>query len=441
MENHLKRSIVLAIITIVSLCLTSRAVSVDSSTNETSTTFLEPILTKLGFQELAKAVPFLSDSASLNWNGSQYTLFAPSDSSIRSCGDSCSVPQLLREHIVPGTFSIYFLRKLDFFTKLETMSPGRCVTITSAKNILYLGDMTIDSINKEFNRDDDDDKIIYVDGVEITGPEVFFNSHILIHRLEGFVTPLSSFSCNIASLSFPEFSLQLQPLPQPQLQPQPFNSIIDWFVPSYITMFFMFIDIAPYLEKNGFFILSVYLGAKSRWGLIGVKNVTIFALDDYTIDTLEDIAFFSGEDVSSMKTFHIVPNQVLMRDDLLKLPVGTMLPTLDPDQNLFITSYGGPLRGEQMSINYIEIKSFDVVYNRRFVVHSVYSLLPSLKPPLSANYINLISDNASEMVGHSVGIFENGRGYWGKFGSRALGYCAAFEKNGTCSAINLWEMV
>ncbi|KAF6170443.1 hypothetical protein GIB67_001958 [Kingdonia uniflora] len=186
------------------------------------------------------------------------------------------------------------------------MSPGRCVTITSAKNILYLGDMTIDSINKEFNRDDDDDKIIYVDGVEITGPE---------------------------------------PLPQPQLQPQPFNSIIDW------------------------------------WGLIGVKNVTIFALDDYTIDTLEDIAFFSGEDVSSMKIFHIVPNQVLMRDDLLKLPVGTMLPTLDPDQNLFITSYGGPLRGEQMSINYIEIKSFDVVYNRRFVVHSVYSLLPSLKRP------------------------------------------------------------
>ncbi|KAF6151226.1 hypothetical protein GIB67_020625 [Kingdonia uniflora] len=163
------------------------------------TTFLEPILTKLGFQELAKAVPFLFDSASLTWNGSKYTLFALLDSSIRSCGNSFSVPQLLRKHIVPGTLSIYFLRKLAFGTKLETMSPRRCVTITSAKNVLKQREETSDSV---FTDSDDDDKIIYVvEGIEIIGPEAFSSSHIIVHRLEGFVTPLSPFSCNVERVS------------------------------------------------------------------------------------------------------------------------------------------------------------------------------------------------------------------------------------------------
>lgn len=66
------------------------------------TNLLEPILTNLGFQELAMAVPSLSDASYTTWSGPS-TLFAPDDASIRACtAASCSVARLLREHIVPG---------------------------------------------------------------------------------------------------------------------------------------------------------------------------------------------------------------------------------------------------------------------------------------------------------------------------------------------------
>lgn len=96
------------------------------------TAILPPILSHLGFHELATAAPSLSDAAttgSVAWTGPS-TIFAPSDASLRTCF-SCSVPNLLREHIVPGLFTIDYLRKLAFGTKIETLSPGRCITVTS----------------------------------------------------------------------------------------------------------------------------------------------------------------------------------------------------------------------------------------------------------------------------------------------------------------------
>ncbi|PIA52569.1 hypothetical protein AQUCO_01000443v1 [Aquilegia coerulea] len=131
---------------------------------------LESILTNLGFQELAVAVPSLSDSAYYTWNGPS-TIFAPTDNSIRSCGASCSVAQLLREHIVPGIFSSDYLKKLAFGTKLETMSTGRCITVTSASSR------------------DGNDTIVYIGGVEITQPDFFYNGLVVVHRLEGTTLP------------------------------------------------------------------------------------------------------------------------------------------------------------------------------------------------------------------------------------------------------------
>ncbi|MED6209331.1 hypothetical protein PIB30_053648 [Stylosanthes scabra] len=103
------------------------------------TTLLPPILSHLGYHELATAAPSLSDTAttaSTAWNGPS-TIFAPSDSSLRTCF-SCSVPSLLREHIVPGLFTIDYLRRLAFGTKIETLSPGRCVTITTDSRMTSL---------------------------------------------------------------------------------------------------------------------------------------------------------------------------------------------------------------------------------------------------------------------------------------------------------------
>ncbi|XP_042489439.1 uncharacterized protein LOC122069486 [Macadamia integrifolia] len=116
------------------------------------------ILTNLGFHQLAMAIPSLSDSAFSIWNGPS-TLFAPTDVSIQSCG-SCSLPQLLREHMVPGIFSLDYLRKLSFGTKLETMSPGGCITVTSAA---------------------EDNTKIFIGGVEITHLDLYNNGVIVVH--------------------------------------------------------------------------------------------------------------------------------------------------------------------------------------------------------------------------------------------------------------------
>ncbi|QCE15929.1 hypothetical protein DEO72_LG11g2942 [Vigna unguiculata] len=96
------------------------------------TALLPPILSHLGFHELATAAPSLSDAAttaSSAWNVPS-TIFAPSDASLRTC-ISCSVPNLLREHIVLGLFTIDYLQKLAFGIKIETLSAGRCITVTS----------------------------------------------------------------------------------------------------------------------------------------------------------------------------------------------------------------------------------------------------------------------------------------------------------------------
>ncbi|KAJ1387656.1 Ribonuclease H superfamily [Sesbania bispinosa] len=42
-----------------------------------------------------------------------------------------AVPDLLCEHIIPDLFTIDYLRKLAFDTKIETLSPGHCITVTS----------------------------------------------------------------------------------------------------------------------------------------------------------------------------------------------------------------------------------------------------------------------------------------------------------------------
>ncbi|KAF6171686.1 hypothetical protein GIB67_007207 [Kingdonia uniflora] len=392
----------MTIITIASLCFTSNATSMDSSTIEASTTasdffnsdsspasspssslshesavtftpttLLEPILTNLGFQELAMAVPSLSDSAYMTWNGPS-TIFAPSDSSIRTCVGSCSVPQLLREHIVPGIFSIDYLRKLAFGTKLETMSPGRCITITSASNV---------SKQRE-------EKIIFVGGVEITHPDVFYNGLIVVHRLQGFISHLSPFSCNVERVSSLSFS--------PQPQPQPQSNLVSERSPAIMRL--MLRDAMLRLHNNGFSILSLGLRVKYS-DLIGLQNVTIFALEDATI-------FAGGHSFVSHMRFHIVPNRLLMYADLMKLSAGTMLPTLEPGQNLLVTSSGGA----QMRINYVRIKSPDVMYNLKIVVHSVFLPFPHLHP-VPTDYRNFNSDDVTGVIGDA---------------------CVANEKDGTC---------
>ncbi|RYR36496.1 hypothetical protein Ahy_A09g041458 [Arachis hypogaea] len=88
------------------------------------------------------------------------TIFAPSDASLRTCF-SFSFPNLLREHIVPGLFTIDYMRRLSFGTKIETLSPGRCITVTS------------DSVNRKTSTTAS--AKVFFGGVEITQPDLFNN--------------------------------------------------------------------------------------------------------------------------------------------------------------------------------------------------------------------------------------------------------------------------
>ncbi|KAA8550251.1 hypothetical protein F0562_001935 [Nyssa sinensis] len=294
-----------------------------------STYLLATILTDLGFQELATVVPSLSATA---WKGPT-TIFAPTDSALLTC-TSCSVPLLLQEHAVPGLFPLDYLRTLAFGTKIETLSPGRCMTITST------------SANNNTTK-------IFVGGVEITHPDLFNNGLVVVHGLQGFLSHLSPLSCNIermTSLSFP----------QPPL------------VPAFLIMPMMLKDAMLRLHISGYNILSLALKVKYSH-LLDLRNMTVFALDDVSI-------FSGGHAYLSDFRFHIVPNRLLMAADLESLPPGTVLPTMEQGQELVVTTAGGRGPLTPMRINYVKIKNPDLMYNLKIAIHGVSMPFPHFHP-------------------------------------------------------------
>ncbi|CAI0429024.1 unnamed protein product [Linum tenue] len=276
------------------------------------------------------AVPTLSsESTATAWSGPS-TLFAPSDASLHSCY-SCSVPSLLREHIVPGLFTMDYLRKLAFGTKVETLTPGKCITVTSS------------SANAK----------IFIGGVEITRPDLFNNGFLVIHGIQGYIAPLSPFSCDVERLNSLTFPFQ-----QPDRVP----------VPGPAVMRLMMRDAILRLRNNGFSILALAMRVKYP-ELIALSNMTIFALDDFSI--------FSGSYsyISSVR-FHIVPNQLLTIADLERLPVGCTLPTLESGQSLVVTTAASA--AAPMRINYVRIKLPDVMRNLKIAVHGIYLPFPRI---------------------------------------------------------------
>ncbi|KAF2284086.1 hypothetical protein GH714_018893 [Hevea brasiliensis] len=170
------------------------------------------------------AAPSLSSDSSTNpWSGPS-TIFAPSDSSLHTCL-SCSIPNILREHIIPGLYTIDYLRKLAFGTKIETLSPGRCLTVTSTSIENATASATVEKV--------------FIGGVEITHPDLFNNdrSSRQIHN---------------------------QPLAQPAI------------------LRLMLRDAMLRLRNNGFSILSLAMRVKYA-ELASLNNMTVFALDDASI--------------------------------------------------------------------------------------------------------------------------------------------------------------
>ncbi|KAK3415016.1 hypothetical protein EUGRSUZ_H00590 [Eucalyptus grandis] len=341
------------------------------------TSLLEPILSHLGFHDLAMAVPSLTDSPSFTtWNGPS-TLFAPSDSSLKSCA-SCSVPRILSEHIVPGLFSFGYIQKLAFGTKVETMSPGHCLTVTSATH-------RVTNTTR-----------IFIDGVEISRPDMFNNGIVVVHGLEGFIAPLSPFSCSIEKMTSLAFPFSLPPPVSSSFSPSPLMRL-------------MLRDAVLRLRTSGFGILALAIKIKYP-ELVNLQNATIFTVDDFSI-------FTGGISYVNNVRFHIVPNRYLAMADLERLPAGTVMPSLEAGQYLAVTTAGGPAT---MRINYVRMKSPDVMRNQKVVVHSLFLPFPHLHP---ASLDGLI--NGQDHVEENVAAANQGM----------KDSCAALEENGDCEVI------
>lgn len=280
---------------------------------------ITPILTELGYHHLAMGAHSLSLSSTvIPWLG-PVTIFAPADSSVRTC-PSCSISLLLQEHTVPGLYPLDYLRKLMFGSKIETVLVGRCLTVTSTAN----------------------SSKIFIGGAEITRPNLFNNGFVIIHGLQGYVSHLSPYSCSIdkmTSLSLPTQS------------------------PASALMRLMLADAMIRLRTGGFSILALALRIKYP-EIVTLNNMTIFALNDSAI-------FHGGSAYVHDVKFHIVPNCLLKLADLEALPAATVLPTLLPGETLTVTTGGGGGVLSPMRINYVRIKSPDLLHNLKIVVHGL----------------------------------------------------------------------
>ncbi|GAB4837969.1 hypothetical protein Ancab_027497 [Ancistrocladus abbreviatus] len=276
-----------------------------------------PILTEFGFHDLVMAAHSMSSPA-LAWPG-PLTIFAPADSAVRTC-PSCSLSLLLQEHSVPGLYSFDYLRKLVFGTKIETILPGRCLTVTSAVN----------------------GSKIFIGGAEITRPDLFNNGHVIVHGLQGFVSHLSPYSCSIDKMT----SLSV---PHPS--------------PAFAAMRLMLTDVMVRLRTSGYSVLALALRVKYS-ELVTLHNMTVFAIDDASI-------FHGGHPYVRDVRFHIVPNRLLMLADLDKLPALTLLPTLETGESLVVTTASGGGVLAPLRINYVRIKIPDLIHNPKIVVHGL----------------------------------------------------------------------
>ncbi|CAN4093405.1 unnamed protein product [Withania somnifera] len=281
------------------------------------------ILSNLGFNDLANA----SLSSTISTIHFPLTIFAPTDSSLLTC-PSCSIPLLLQEHTVLGLYSFHFLRTLAFGTKIETLAPTRCLTITPS-------------------RFQNSSRAVFVNGVEITKPDVYNNGFIIVHGIQGYLAHLSPISCRIESMTTLSFPF----LPPPTT--------------AFTATRFMLKDAMARLRSGGYTVVA--LAMRVRYPeLANLKSMTVFAMDDLSI-----LSIGIGHEYVANLGFHIVPNRLLMASELLELAPNTELMTMDKEGKLVVTTAGGNGPFVPMRINYVRIKNLDLVSNKRIVVHGL----------------------------------------------------------------------
>ncbi|KAK3153995.1 hypothetical protein QOZ80_2BG0184460 [Eleusine coracana subsp. coracana] len=346
----------------------SPPVPVDASAEETSDNDLlgpqqlAKVLTSLGYNEMASAAPLLADSPTVaGWPGA-LTVFAAPDVLLQASCPGCSRRRLLLEHIALGYFPFSELAAMPT-VKLPTASIGFCLNVAADT-----GPFAIHHVN------------LYVDGVEISHPELYNDGRYVVHGLRSFIPPLSHTSCS-------ESEADEHNHHHHRRHHLTARSAATSAATAASIVRIMIRDAISRLRDGGFGFVSLAMRVKFA-ELEKMSNMTVFALDDQAI--------FSGggHDYVSSVRFHIVPEHRLTRADLLQLRPGIKLPTLaGEDHKLVITRGGAGSGSDEVRINYIPVKEPDVVVNSRVAVHGIYVPFPRLHLANLASSVAAVSTN------------------------------------------------
>ncbi|KAG8070713.1 hypothetical protein GUJ93_ZPchr0006g44969 [Zizania palustris] len=317
-------------------------VGVAGSGDEQRLQQLARVLTSLGYNEMASAAPLLADSAAIaRWPGA-ITVFAAPDVFLHASCPMCSRRHILLEHIALGYFPYSELTAAPH-AKIPSASPGFCLNLVSE-----LGPFAIHPAR------------LYVDGVEVSQPELYNDGRYVVHGLHGFLPPLSHTSCFDGSHNHHHHHHINT------------RSATTSAATAASVMRIMIREAIARLRDGGYGFVALAMRVKFV-ELERLANMTVFALDD------QSIFAGGGHDYVSAVRFHIIPGRRLTHDDLLRLPPGTMLPTLASEgQNLVVTQGASGSGSNDVRINYIPMKEPDVVINSRIAVHGVYVPLPHL---------------------------------------------------------------
>jgi hypothetical protein len=297
---------------------------------------LAKVLTSLGYNEMASAATLLTDSSSVaGWTGA-ITVFAAPDVFLQASCPGCSPRRLFLEHIALGYFPVSELAAAPT-VKLPSASVGFCLNVAAEP-----GPFVLHHVN------------LYVDGIEISHPELYNDGRYVVHGLHGFVPPLSH-TCYEA-----EHHHHLTA-----------KSATGSAATATSVVRIMIRDAISRLRDGGFGFVALAMRVKFA-ELEKFSNLTVFALDDQAIFTGR------GHDYVSSVRFHIVPGHHLIRANLLQLRPGAKLPTLAGKYQKLVITHGAGSGSDEVRINYIPVKEPDVVVNSRVAIHGIHVPFPPL---------------------------------------------------------------
>jgi hypothetical protein len=134
-------------------------------------------LRALGYNEMAASATLHPNLPSLaRWHG-PITVFAAPDVSLQTSCPFCSRRRVLLEHIALGYYP-YSELAASPTTKIPSASLNLCLNIATVRGTFSVHHARL-----------------FVEGVEISHPEVYNDGRYIIHGLRTFLQPLSPYSC------------------------------------------------------------------------------------------------------------------------------------------------------------------------------------------------------------------------------------------------------